>query len=58
MRAARDTIARSWHSNAPQTAPKCGEAMVKRVARKGPYAGREFWGCSRYPKCRGVRAVK
>lgn len=31
--------------------PKCGGTLVKRVARKGTYAGNEFWGCSNYPKC-------
>lgn len=31
--------------------PKCGGTLVKRVAKKGPYAGNEFWGCNNYPKC-------
>lgn len=34
--------------------PKCGSEMVRRVARKGANAGKEFWGCSMYPRCRGV----
>ncbi|MFZ0010107.1 MAG: restriction endonuclease [Steroidobacteraceae bacterium] len=34
--------------------PKCGSAMMRRVAKKGSYAGKEFWGCSRYPACRGT----
>jgi len=34
--------------------PKCGAAMVKRAASRGANAGSEFWGCSRYPKCRGI----
>ena len=37
--------------------PKCGENMIKRVARKGKNAGGEFWGCTRFPKCRGVRQI-
>ena len=37
--------------------PKCGERMVKRVARKGRNAGGKFWGCPRFPKCRGVRQI-
>lgn len=36
--------------------PRCGSAMVQRVARVGPNAGGSFWGCSRYPKCRGIRS--
>ena len=37
--------------------PKCGAAMVKREAKKGANAGNSFWGCSTFPKCRGVKAV-
>lgn len=40
-------------SSAP-VCPKCGAAMVKRTASQGANAGSEFWGCSRYPKCRGI----
>lgn len=36
---------------------KCGSAMVARVAKRGENAGNEFWGCSRYPACRFVRAT-
>lgn len=34
--------------------PKCGAPMVKRRATKGENAGKEFWGCSKYPHCRGI----
>lgn len=34
--------------------PKCGAPMVKRTARKGPRAGKPFYGCSNYPKCKGI----
>jgi restriction system protein len=34
--------------------PVCGSAMVKREAKRGANAGNAFWGCSTYPKCRGV----
>ncbi len=37
--------------------PKCGCEMKRRVARSGSNAGREFWGCVKYPKCNGTRAV-
>lgn len=36
--------------------PKCGGSMVQRTARKGSRAGQLFWGCEKYPACRGVRA--
>ena len=35
------------------TCPECGSGMVRRVAGKGPFAGQPFWGCSRYPRCKG-----
>lgn len=35
--------------------PRCKGLMVLRTAKRGRYAGRKFWGCSRYPKCRGTR---
>ncbi len=34
--------------------PKCGAPMVRRKAAKGPNAGSEFYGCSNFPKCRGI----
>lgn len=35
--------------------PKCNAPMVGRTAKKGRHAGQSFWGCSRYPICRGIR---
>ncbi|MBR0596941.1 NERD domain-containing protein [Sinanaerobacter chloroacetimidivorans] len=34
--------------------PRCGALMTKRKASKGDNIGNEFWGCSNYPKCRGI----
>lgn len=34
--------------------PKCGATMIKRKANKGNNVGNEFWGCSNFPKCRGI----
>ena len=34
--------------------PRCGSKMVLRTAKKGNYQGDQFWGCSRYPKCRYI----
>jgi predicted RNA-binding Zn-ribbon protein involved in translation (DUF1610 family) len=36
------------------TCPKCGGAMIPRVATHGEHKGKQFYGCSNYPKCRGV----
>ena len=35
--------------------PVCGKPLVLRTARKGVRAGSQFWGCSDYPRCKGVR---
>jgi len=32
--------------------PSCGASMVKRTNRHSRYA---FWGCTKYPSCRGTR---
>jgi hypothetical protein len=38
--------------------PKCASPMVLRKAASGKYAGKRFWGCSRYPECRTLFPVK
>lgn len=43
-------------ANAPNC-PKCGKPMLKRMQKKGEKQGREFWGCSDYPKCNGIRPL-
>ncbi|WP_427312178.1 restriction endonuclease [Cupriavidus sp. H39] len=37
--------------------PRCGAAMIQRIAKQGANAGNSFWGCSTFPKCRGVRGL-
>ena len=32
--------------------------MVLRTARKGVNAGNQFYGCSRFPDCKGTRAYE
>ncbi|HMN14173.1 MAG TPA: restriction endonuclease [Bellilinea sp.] len=46
----------SSNSGSTPACPSCGGEMKKRVARHGANAGKEFWGCASYPKCKGVRA--
>lgn len=38
--------------------PKCGIAMVRRVARNGRNAGQAFWGCVNYPQCREIVPIR
>jgi len=37
--------------------PQCGKPMVLRTAQKGAKAGKQFWGCSGYPDCKGLQDV-
>jgi len=43
-------------SASPQC-PSCNGEMVKRKAKSGNNAGNEFWGCSNYPRCKGIVAI-
>ena len=37
--------------------PRCGAPLVIRTAKKGPNAGSQFLGCSRYPDCRYTKNI-
>ena len=37
--------------------PVCGSPMVRRQARRGANAGKAFFGCSRFPACRGIVSI-
>lgn len=37
--------------------PRCGSEMVLRTAKSGSNQGGQFWGCSKYPQCRGIVTV-
>lgn len=47
------TLSPSSHSN--PACPQCGSSMVRRVARRGRNSGNSFWGCPRFPRCKGTR---
>ena len=34
--------------------PRCHSEMIKRTAKKGARQGQTFFGCSQFPKCRGL----
>jgi four helix bundle suffix protein len=34
--------------------PACGSPMARRTAKTGKTAGKPFWGCTRYPDCKGT----
>ena len=34
--------------------PNCGQQTILRYQKQGPNPGQPFWGCSRFPNCRGT----
>lgn len=44
-------------ANAAPVCPICKAPMQLRKAGRGASAGQAFWGCSRFPACRGTRAA-
>ena len=41
-------------SQSAPSCPRCGTAMVQRVAKQGKHACHSFWGCRGYPKCTAI----
>ena len=37
--------------------PQCGSLMALRTAKSGKNQGSQFWGCTRYPDCKGTARV-
>ncbi|WP_082238908.1 topoisomerase DNA-binding C4 zinc finger domain-containing protein [Niameybacter massiliensis] len=35
--------------------PKCGSNLVLRTAKRGDSLGKQFYGCSNYPRCKFSR---
>jgi hypothetical protein len=50
-------VANAQPSDSPRC-PKCGGKMVLRTVKSGANAGNQFWGCSQYPNCRTMVALK
>ncbi|TXI17184.1 MAG: hypothetical protein E6Q62_09545 [Nitrosomonas sp.] len=48
---------RSYQSIVEPNCPKCGNAMVRRVASKGANSGKMFWGCVEFPRCRSIKII-
>lgn len=47
------TTAQPGNATSPMC-PNCGSPMALRTAKRGDNAGNAFWGCTTYPKCRGM----
>jgi DNA-binding helix-hairpin-helix protein with protein kinase domain len=50
------TYGKSTTTSSSPTCPRCSSRMVRRLAKRGRNAGNYFWGCSRYPGCKGTRS--
>ncbi|PTQ67076.1 nuclease-related domain-containing protein [Pseudomonas sp. GV071] len=42
---------------AERQCPKCGSALLIRTVKSGANAGKQFWGCSAFPKCRTMQSL-
>lgn len=54
--AARPAGSAPLHAAEPRC-PKCGAAMVRRVAKRGGNKGQAFYGCKTYPACSGTAPI-
>lgn len=45
-------------TNEKHICPQCGNQLMLRTARTGVNAGKQFWGCSGYPKCKYIENIK
>jgi len=52
-----ETTSTTTTKNQP-ACPLCQSKMILRIAKKGRNPGSQFWGCSRFPACRGTRTSK
>jgi hypothetical protein len=41
-----------------KSCPKCSAPMKRRKATRGAHAGKDFWGCSSYPKCKTAFVIE
>lgn len=49
-----EEIVTERNEDVEKVCPRCQQKLVLRTAKKGENAGKEFWGCSSFPKCRYV----
>jgi four helix bundle suffix protein len=41
----------------PPNCPACGTLMALRTAKSGKTPGSQFWGCTKYPDCKGTAKI-
>lgn len=55
--AAKPNLPKAPAAVATPLCPKCGAPMILRSSKKVGAVGNAFWGCSKFPGCRGVLKV-
>ncbi|WP_149495840.1 DUF2726 domain-containing protein [Roseiconus lacunae] len=48
------SVAQLTDSASAPACPKCEAIMLQRKAAKGKHAGKRFWACANYPRCREI----
>ncbi len=49
---AEGTLFSETEADSSPLCPRCAAPMVRRHAERGPHAGKAFWACAAYPRCR------
>ncbi len=49
-----DPSDRTNRTDLPPKCPQCGALMALRTAKAGKTPGSQFWGCTKYPECKGT----
>lgn len=52
-----DPTAPTNRTDLPPKCPACGSLMALRTAKGGKTPGSQFWGCTRYPECKGTQPI-
>jgi hypothetical protein len=52
-----ETLRERFSGESKGICPKCGDRLVLRIAKNGPTKGKQFLGCSEYPRCKYTISV-
>ncbi|XXF08134.1 NERD domain-containing protein [Pseudomonas sp. D2-3] len=50
-------LKRRGDPKAERQCPKCGSALVIRTRKTGTNVGKQFWGCSTFPRCKTMQSL-
>ena len=52
-----ERVIKKYYETGMLKCPRCNGNLVVRTAKKGDNAGKQFYGCSRYPECKYTRKI-